>query len=319
MMPRIVFLNPFSKHEISGGIKTTYHHAGFLCDSGMDVCVYSPDGPPAWLARPEFAALTVDKIIIRSDDIVVFTEILDSWLDQALRQKTTCRKIMFCQNHYKLYLKGYTSAEIRSFGLERIITVGETAKKGLNRIMGPIDIEIIPPVCDERMFWPEPQKELRVLISGLKWQETLGYMGLVQRIFLQKYPDLAHIPWAPLGDMTEQQVATEMRRAAVFLFLGRLEALPITALEAMASGCAVAGFHGGGGRDYATQQNGFWHSPEDILGLVDSVAVMLRGLYYSSEDLWRMVAEGRKTAKKYEVAQVRQICVETYKKILHRL
>ena len=46
--------------------------------------------------------------------------------------------------------------------------------------------------------------------------------------------------------------------SALFLSLSRFESLGLTTLEALASGCIVAGFTGFGGRDYATACNGWW-------------------------------------------------------------
>ena len=47
-MGRIVFLNPFVRTEISGGIKTAYRHAELLAEMGFDACVYQPEGAPSW-------------------------------------------------------------------------------------------------------------------------------------------------------------------------------------------------------------------------------------------------------------------------------
>ena len=47
-MTRIVFLAPFAKAEISGGIKTVYRHAEMLAQLGFDAGVYQPEGPPSW-------------------------------------------------------------------------------------------------------------------------------------------------------------------------------------------------------------------------------------------------------------------------------
>ena len=47
-MGRIVFLNPFTRTEISGGIKTAYRHAELLTEMGIDASVYQPEGSPSW-------------------------------------------------------------------------------------------------------------------------------------------------------------------------------------------------------------------------------------------------------------------------------
>jgi hypothetical protein len=48
MMGRIIFMTPFSRMEITGGIKTNYQHAELLAELGFDACIYQPDGQPKW-------------------------------------------------------------------------------------------------------------------------------------------------------------------------------------------------------------------------------------------------------------------------------
>jgi len=51
-MARIIFLNPFSRSEITGGIKTAHRHADLLTEMGFDAYVYQRDGGlPGSIAR----------------------------------------------------------------------------------------------------------------------------------------------------------------------------------------------------------------------------------------------------------------------------
>ena len=57
-MGRIIFMTPFSRMEITGGIKTNYQHVELLAELGFDACIYQPDGQPKWFksgARNQFA------------------------------------------------------------------------------------------------------------------------------------------------------------------------------------------------------------------------------------------------------------------------
>ncbi len=46
-------------------------------------------------------------------------------------------------------------------------------------------------------------------------------------------------------------------------------------LEAMASGCLVAGFHGDSGREYMNQNNSWWEEDGDWLTCVNGLAALL--------------------------------------------
>jgi len=67
-----------------------------------------------------------------------------------------------------------------------------------------------------------------------------------------------------MADISEGDVGRAMGEAKVFLSLSRLEGFGLTPLEAMASGCVVAGFTGIGGREYANAENGFWADEDDF-------------------------------------------------------
>ena len=63
-------------------------------------------------------------------------------------------------------------------------------------------------------------------------------------LFRAVYPQHRSLDWVYLHQASEEQVAQVMGLSAVFLSLARLEAHGMTALEAMASGCIVAGYSG---------------------------------------------------------------------------
>jgi hypothetical protein len=74
----------------------------------------------------------------------------------------------------------------------------------------------------------------------------------------------------------------------------------MSALEAMAAGCIVAGFTGvAGGGDSATAANGFWAAEDDIEGCVDRLAQAVRLAEAGGPGYAAMVEAGRQTARAY--------------------
>ena len=72
-MGRIIFMTPFSRMEITGGIKTNYQHAELLAELGFDACIYQPDGQPKWF-KSGARRLVGERLLLASDDVVVFPE-----------------------------------------------------------------------------------------------------------------------------------------------------------------------------------------------------------------------------------------------------
>lgn len=53
-----------------------------------------------------------------------------------------------------------------------------------------------------------------------------------------------------IEDATQEEVASVLRRSAIFLSFGHPEGFGLPALEAMSAGCLVIGYHGMGGREF---------------------------------------------------------------------
>lgn len=300
-MGRIVFLNYFSKDECSGGIKTTYHHAALLRAQGFDAKIFQPDGVPSWLNEKDWKNLVCQSISLEKGDVVVYPEILEGWYEQAIRAPIPAKKVIFCQNPYYFFWHCHSRQELEEWGVEHLIVSSEWAKKSVQSVLGIDNVDVIPPCIDMSFFVPR-EKKMCIASAAWKWGgvgHLPPYDRLIFKIFRRKYPSLSSVPWIPIEGMPEQKVADTMGEATVCMALGRMEALGITALEAMASECLVVGFRGGGGLEYATSQNGFWHSPEEIEEVADSLALALE-LTSSNSQIWqRMRYSAKETARAY--------------------
>ncbi|MDF7673189.1 glycosyltransferase family 4 protein [Acetobacteraceae bacterium ESL0709] len=319
-MGRVVFLNTFANTEFTGGIKTTYRHAAMLNEEGIEASILQPGGPPLLLKDPVQRALARDSEPVNADDVVVYPEALNGWFGESINQKWPCTKIMFCQNPFYLYSYEITKKKLQDWKIERIIVPSQWAKESVRSVIGFDDVKVVTPIVDTKLFYPRP-KELKIISASWKWSNhpvISSYGELVRKILVSKYPSLSDIPWVDLKGYTEEEVATLMGEAAVCLVLGAAEALGLTALEAMASECVVVGFHGAGGLDFATPRNGFWHSPEDIEGVVDSLALAVEGHKHQLELIRTICRNGRQTACYYNSDRTRANLKQSYQDLLYQ-
>ncbi len=313
MAGRIIFLNCFPRDLVSGGIKTVYRHAFLLRQAGFQAQVLQSEGLPSWLGQEMLPLVCRDVKDLAEEDMVVFPEVLDGWYADMIRQPMAGKKIIFCQNPYYFFTYRPSVEKLRDWGVTQVLAPGVEAAHLIQRVLGLEAVPVTSPVVDGAVFRPR-QKKLQILCAEWKWPQQGGipaYVCLFRDMLSLKYPQFSNVPWIPLKKKGEAEVAALMGESAVCLALGRMEALGITALEAMASGCLVVGYHGGGGREYATPQNGFWHSPEDMEGIVDSLAMALEGYVSGSSALLKMVEQGRCTARAHAPervsAQIQQV------------
>ena len=92
-MGRIIFLCPFAKTEISGGIKTAYRHAELLADMGFDASVYQPEGSPSWFETK--AKLIAANFAPMAGDVLVFPEAINGPLVDLARTRSQAKKATF--------------------------------------------------------------------------------------------------------------------------------------------------------------------------------------------------------------------------------
>ena len=91
-----------------------------------------------------------------------------------------------------------------------------------------------------------------------------------------------------------------------------MEACPLVPLEAMASGCIVVGYTGYGGLEYASSQNGFWFSPEQLEEVVDTIATVIEGLSRGDQRLIQIAGSGIATAARFSKQHTKEALKQVY-------
>ncbi|GBQ93823.1 glycosyltransferase family 4 protein [Asaia krungthepensis] len=315
-MNRVIFLNPFDAGAISGGVKVTYQHAEMLAKSGYKVSVFQPSGRPDWLDISERLDIC-GSFTAAPGDVLVFPEILVDMLLDIAKTPFPGKKIMFCQNPFYLYSYGIGGQELMDMGFSHFIVPGEETARSLSSMLRVRNVHVVPNSVDTATFHPR-NKTLSIATNPRKWPAEAGNSSLahlIRTMLHLKYPETRDIPWFMLENMSQREVAQTMGNAAIFLALSRQEAMPLTPLEAMASRCALVGFHGTGGKDYASHRNGHWFSPEQCEEIVDCLSGLISELRHGAPRIDRMLDEAEKTAHHYSVGATYNALMQVYGEI----
>src|SRR5438045_3130459 len=159
-MVRLIFLCPFSRNEVTGGIKNAYRQAELLTQSGIDAFVYQPEGLPSWfetkarvLREPHFAPA--------SDDVLIFPEVLNGMLAELVQAPTAAKKVLYCQAHYFALFNSIAPERLTQLGFARVACQSSIAKGFLERVLHFRDIAVIPCYIDQAMFFPR-EKTLQI-------------------------------------------------------------------------------------------------------------------------------------------------------------
>lgn len=299
---RIVFLNFFSRKEITGGIKVSYRCVELLAEAGYEASVWQPAGKPDWLDTT--ANVITDPVIkLRHDDILVFPEALNPPFVEILKKSIAVRKILFCQNPYNLINNVHAPKQMpKELGFSHILCVSGVSKGFLSRIFGYDDIATMTISVDGKTFAPQPKKmQIAYAPRKLRW-----HADIIAKIFRTKFPGMRDIPWVAIDGVPEARAAEIMGQSAVYLATGQFESCPLMALEAMSAGCAVVGYHGYGGLEYATPHNGIWHYNDEIEEVVDGLYRAVKGIQTDDALIKAMIANGRATAARYNTDNMRK-------------
>ena len=234
-----------------GGIAVIYEHVEVLRNAGYDAWIlHDRQGYVLnWLNKEDVPIryLSEDSTF-DSDDIVVIPSVCKSIIRSL--ENAAFRRFVICQNQFVAAADIAMIDAWRHLGISEVI-VTQTKVSEFFKLAGWSDISLIPCGIDRTKFKPS-QKKLQIAYMPRKMPFEAAAIMSYFKLF---YPNLSWIPFIKLDNMHHDQVAVELGESDIFLALGHLESLGLPALEAMASGCLVAGFHGDGDLSLSEARN----------------------------------------------------------------
>lgn len=292
MPGRIIFACPFPADQIAGGIRHAYQHAALLRRSGVEAMVFSPSGHPHWF-RSDAEVVSDIGFRFHPDDIVVVNEIVSEVSLSFLR--LGCRKQMFCQNQYYAFGPLLGLQDHAQLGISEVYGSSQSIREFYRRIYGYPDIDIVPYAIDGALFRPA-EKRMQIAFIPRKLPFEAQF---IQTAFQKCFPHLRALPWVAIEGKSEEETAQVMGESALFLALGHRDSFGLTAIEAMSADCAVVGFHGGGGQEYANAGNGDWFFHDQLLDCVLALGRAAEELERGDPSRLAKIAAGRNTAARY--------------------
>lgn len=262
--PRILYCLPTAR-TATGGAKMVFRHVETLTDLGYRAAVrLSPEGEtPRWFEHR--APVVREAGPPESDAILVLPE--DDAAGLVALAKTPNRKVIFCQNPYMAaavfgHAQPSVAARYRVF-----MACSPGVGLWIARNFDHDAVGIVPGFADEAIFAPTA-KERRIAVFPRKRPMEFR---VIQTLFVRRHSGADGWQWDIIRNRTERETAAALARASVSLSLARLEGMSLTVLEAMASGCLMAGFTGIGPREYVTDANGLWADEDDCEAAADAL------------------------------------------------
>jgi glycosyltransferase involved in cell wall biosynthesis len=230
----------------SGGVKVIYQHCDLLNQRGFEAY-------PVHLGRftvddwlPHSSKLLTDREARRlatTDDVLVVPE----RLPLAAASFLCRRKFAFVQNG-GLVTKATTGRRYEDFGFTDILCCGNYVSEFMATHTS-LPRHVVTNGIRLDLFRPAPEKRKANFVLCLKrkpsWPMGREAVALLP-LELQQRLQMVELPNAH----SEEEMAGFYQEADIFMALGFPEGFALPPLEAMACGCAVVGFTGGGGVEH---------------------------------------------------------------------
>jgi Glycosyl transferases group 1 len=231
-----------------GGVKMLYRHVDILNQNGIEAYVLQPPG----LGRYRWATNSTPIIELNGgeigkDDVLLLPEILGP------RAAEICRgvdKVIYNQSGYMTFT-GYSPEETRNpYGDNEVIATIVCSRNSwqyLRHAFPDITLFRLHHSVDPSMFRYRSKKRQQICYMPRKrYSDILQVIQILRCRGLLRNFDVVSID--QVSD--ENEVARIMSESVIFLSGGTAEGFGLPAAEAMACGCVVVGYHGGGGKEF---------------------------------------------------------------------
>lgn len=304
MNPTIYYLCPEHSTPV-GGVRVIYRHVDILNKQGIPAYVVhqTPGFRVTWFENStpivywqngkitrlidkfkrrfqendpiELRILGGKKGLITKDDILVVPEIYGP--DLAYAYGRGIKKVILNQGCY-LTFSGY------SFQRDRLITPyrhpdvlatlvnSQEGQAYLHHAFPDLPILRFRLSIDPKLFYYTGEKKRQICFSQIKNKsDALQVVNILKFRGVLKNYDLL-----PFINVPQHEVARICRDSLIFLSFGYPEGFGLPAAEAMASGCIVIGFHGGGGKEFFCPEFSYPIEQGDILQFAKTVEQVIK-------------------------------------------
>lgn len=275
----------------SGGIKVIYRFVEHLCALGYDARVWH--GTPGFAYESWGSTAPVDtglELDFAAGDVLVMPETGGSkWSFLSAGNPV----VMLCQGmDFVFASSGFLTDEPGDYpgwpNATAAIPISDAIHTFLDRACAPGFPLHDVPVQIEDWFQPREKEKRIALMPRRRREDLLGAVQLVRRS-----GKLGDWQIVLIDGMTQQQVAEELGRAAIFLFGAEREGVGLPGAEAMASGCYVVGFTGDGAKEYMLPEHASVIPDSDVVEMCDRTLEAMDWFDNSPEVLSQRADAGR--------------------------
>ena len=282
----------------SGGVKIIYQHCDLLNKNGWQAYpVHLGDFVVDWFGH-DTAPITREQalVMMRENDVLICPEVIP----RAAEPFNCRRKIAFVQNWFLPDLATGTDKSYENFGFSGLLSCSQYIKEYM-AARSRLDCRLVMNGIDLEAFNPAPlaRQAGRVLCFNRRnIQDARSARQLLPAVVRES------ATFIELENKYSQSEVIEFYRSSdIFIAIGYPEGFALPPLEAMACGCSVIGFTGGGAREFMLDEETALVSPD---GDVQSLARNLERILTDNGLKEKIRSDGTAKARRYSLQRMEQ-------------
>ena len=284
----------------SGGTRRLYRHVHHLNNQGLKAfIVHLKKGfTLTWHGYKVPVLWLEDNLSFAADDILVFPEGMPFLMKQT--QSLNCNRVAIVLNWSYVFNSLPKGENWKDYNINRAITPSPLIRDFLEWSM-EIDVALVDNYIDTSKYAYKPEKK-KNKITYMKRKDASG--EIMRFIFARKEGLIKSWEWMSLNDMNEEKYSEHINESRIFIATSTQEGMPTAVLEAMASGCIVAGYSGIGGNDYMVgsgeKQNCFLVENGNMPQLAKTLEEVILGWSENSHSNNLIIKNAVETAKQFQ-------------------
>jgi len=213
---------------------------------------------------------------VNPEDFLIIPEGFPDVMKKTMQ--VSCKRIIFAQSWFYVLNAMQPGEKWQHFGINDVISVSDAISEYLVSVMPGLNIKDFKQGINREVFKAPTKisdKLPMVAFSASRGPENKLKTYNIIKTFYSFYPHLKWIRFQELEGMDREQFAERLASCAFYLYTDDIAGFGTAPLEAMACGTHTVGWASFGGKEYMTNENGFWCNNGDIFQTAEILGIAI--------------------------------------------
>ena len=244
---------------------------------------------------------------VSPEDFLIIPEGFPNIMQKTMQ--VSCKRIVFAQSWFYVLNAMQPGEKWQHFGIRDVISASDAITEYLFSVMPGLQVKPFKQGINRDVFKTPSKlsdKMPVVAFSASRGPENKLKTYNIIKTFYAFYPHLKWIRFQELEGLDREQFAERLSSCAFYLYTDDIAGFGTAPLEAMASGTHTIGWASFGGKEYMTNENGFWCNNGDIFQTAEILGIAIDKWLNGEMDKPEIQEKYEETLRKYTVEGEKQ-------------